>query len=187
MDDSTKKMKLKLIDNMCKTLSIVTRWEMKKNYARTAIAGRIICLSQTIMENIDDDYEFLTVDKIDEITVDCLLPIYRIPSVINNNESKKDTIGFYCWWRKLILKCITSNDCDYKELGWRHMGLMIEETRTHLPSYSSSVVVACSAAGSEHVNNGQLLFIFIVLIISDQMLVMFQNRDIFLYNVMRLP
>merc|ERR1719464_1161036 len=159
--------KLQLIDELCRNLSYLGRWEQKKSKRRkhrnntdnsNNYTNRIISLSKTIIDFIDHHHyhhnapnttaTILTIDKLDDIIVNILVPIFTIPSIDVN-----DKIFFYDWWKNLILNWIintktvtTSNDDDdcirqYQELGWRHFRLMIEETRKirHLLPSSSSI------------------------------------------------
>merc|ERR1719464_795004 len=159
--------KLQLIDELCRNLSYLGRWEQKKSKRRkhrnntdnsNNYTNRIISLSKTIIDFIDHHHYYhhtatntttiLTIDKLDDIIVNILVPIFTIPSIDVN-----DKIFFYDWWKNLILNWIintktvtTSNDDDdcirqYQELGWRHFRLMIEETRKirHLLPSSSSI------------------------------------------------
>jgi len=104
------KMKDYLIQSMCRTIS-ATRCGGTDSKRSSQAADRIIDLSRTIMEIIDEDdyYKSMTTSKTDEIILDYLLPIYKTPNILNDEKYKLDIMLFLFWWRKLIFNRITDN------------------------------------------------------------------------------
>merc|ERR1712124_214214 len=86
---------------------------------------RIYASSKTIMDMIDEyqasSASLLPVEKVNDIIVESLEPIYNIPSI-----GVKNIIHFHDWWRKIIFNWITN--ARHQNLGWRHLRLMVEQT-----------------------------------------------------------
>ena len=78
------------------------------------------------METIDDDYELFTIDQIDEIVEEFLIPIRRIPS-INDND-----IDVYSWWRKAVLKCIENNDSCKSIISFPSMIIIVKNNNSEM-------------------------------------------------------
>merc|ERR1712176_513955 len=119
------KMKVYLIESMCRTITVhVTRWENKTPNTQTT--DRLINLSKTIMEIIDEDdyYKSMSPEKMDEIILEYLLPIYKIPSIVNSEKHKLDVILFHFWWRKLMFNRITDNTVWKRSVVLKPSGLI---------------------------------------------------------------
>lgn len=157
-------------------------------------ANHMVQLSKRVMDFIDLSYEIasasedsdsnaapcsqshvINVDQFDRLVADGLWDVYRIPSVVNRFPN--DTFAFYEWWRSWILRWISctgssipkSKDSrgQFQSLGWKHLAMMVLETRKYLIPPPKSYRV--SGAGARVVNGLYEL--------SPQCLVMNKERD----------
>ena len=143
-----------VVTELCRTISCVVRWKTSKDLDRfpSQLIGnitekvitdnngddddddynttrRIVNLSKTVMEYIDDNSSSLPPDVLDFMIRECLLKLYRIPSVIRDFQTQ--VMNFFDWWRNLIkgwIKCSVYS--DYNKLGWRHLAAMIQDIMT---------------------------------------------------------
>lgn len=155
MDNQTNKeqmdheIKTSLIEGLCKNISFLVEWAnqnediiSREEYSQTENGNenesgdssirRIINLTVEVMEFIDaEQASKLSADKLDEIVHGCLLDVYRMPSVANGFQI--ETVAFYDWWGRLIKGWIQCpNPPSHRRLGWRHLKVIIHETRDHL-------------------------------------------------------
>ena len=141
--------KTSLIEGLCKNISFLVEWANKnedtisreedsqtenenENENGDNSIRRIINLTVEVMEFIDaEQASNLSADKLDEIVHGCLLDAYRMPSVANGFQI--ETVAFYDWWGRLIKGWIQCpNPPSHRRLGWRHLKVIIHETRDHL-------------------------------------------------------
>lgn len=118
----------------------------KKSADSDNIIPRIINLSKDVMKFLDDDtMSELSPNQIDQIIYESLLSVYRMPSVVKSFET--EVLAFHDWWRIHIKRWIRQatshklNTNTYRQLGWRHLTTMIQETRGHLQSTTRSNIV----------------------------------------------
>jgi len=137
MDQHYDKRNVYLIESLCQTLSMSLRdLDSSSSRRRSSeysqrTADRLINLSRTIMDLIaEDDCRSLPMTKTDGIIVEHLLPIYKLPTITENEKHKLDIILFHFWWRKLIFNRITDNNIWNREVVLKRSSISSNSTTT---------------------------------------------------------